>query len=71
MPRSRNDPSPDFCRRCIDAGVKLTFGSDSHNLYQVGEFAPHLDLLRRAGFDGDLRDVLLPVQGNRRTGIQS
>ena len=54
-----NDPSPEFARMCIDAGVKLSFGGDSHNLYEVGEFAPHLDLLRRAGYDGDVGDVLL------------
>ena len=58
-----NDPSPEFFRLCIDAGVKLTFGSDTHNLYQVGEFTPHLDLLRGAGFDGNPRDVLLQPKG--------
>lgn len=54
-----NEPRAEFVRLCIDAGVKLTFGSDAHNLYEVGEFAPHLELLKRAGFDGDPRDVLL------------
>jgi len=54
-----NDPSPEFARLCIEMGVKLTFGSDAHNLYEVGEFAPHLDLLRQAGYDGDVRNVLL------------
>jgi len=54
-----NDPDPVFVRRCIEAGVPLAFGSDAHNLYEVGEFFPHLELLRRAGYDGDPRDVLL------------
>lgn len=54
-----NEPDPEWIRRCIEAGVPLTFGSDAHNLYEVGEFFPHLDLLRRAGFDGNPRDVLL------------
>ncbi len=55
-----NEPHPDFVRHCIDAGVKLTFGSDAHNLYEVGEFAPHLALLRSCGFDGDVKDILSP-----------
>jgi len=54
-----NEPSPEFARLCIDVGVKLTFGSDAHNLCEIGEFAPHLDLLRRTGYDGDVGDVLM------------
>ncbi|MCP4640671.1 MAG: hypothetical protein GY851_09575 [bacterium] len=53
-----NEPSEAFVRKCIDADVKLTFGSDAHNLYEVGEFAPHLALLERVGYDGELGDVL-------------
>jgi histidinol phosphatase-like PHP family hydrolase/predicted phosphodiesterase len=49
----------EFVRKCIEAGVKLAFGSDAHNLYEVGEFAPHLELLKTCGFDGDLSDILL------------
>jgi histidinol phosphatase-like PHP family hydrolase len=64
-----NDPSPEFVRLCLEAGVKLTFGSDSHNLYEVGEFYPHLQLLRQAGFTGNPRDVLLPVAGARNGGL--
>ena len=54
-----NDPPPAFFRLCIDAGVPLAFGSDAHNLYEIGDFALHLDLLARCGYDGDPRDVLL------------
>lgn len=53
-----NEPDPEFFRRCIEAGVKLTFGSDAHEPYEVGEFYPHLELLREIGYDGDLRDIL-------------
>jgi histidinol phosphatase-like PHP family hydrolase len=56
-----NDPSVDFVRLCLEEGVKLTFGSDAHNLYEVGEFYPHLQLLREAGFTGNPQDVLLPI----------
>ena len=54
-----DEPPAEFFRQCLAAGVKLAFGSDAHNLCEVGEFAPHLRLLREAGFDGDTRDVLL------------
>jgi len=53
-----NEPSADFVAMCISAGVKLAFGSDAHNLYEVGEFQPHLDLLRTCGVSGDINSVL-------------
>jgi len=54
-----NEPPPDFVRTCLDLGVKLSLGSDTHNLYEIGEFAPHLQLLQDIGFNGDIADVLL------------
>jgi histidinol phosphatase-like PHP family hydrolase/predicted phosphodiesterase len=54
-----NEPPEEFFRMCLDEGANLTFGSDSHNLYEVGDFALHLDFLERCGFDGDLSDVLI------------
>lgn len=54
-----NEPRPDFVKQCLSAGVRLTFGSDAHNLYEIGEFAPHLELLRSIGLDGDLKDIML------------
>jgi len=53
-----NEPPVEFVRRCIEEGVKLSLGTDSHNLYEVGELAPHLALIRQAGYDGDLADIL-------------
>lgn len=55
-----NNPAPEFFRMCIAQGVKITFGSDAHNLYEIGEFYPHLRFLREdCGYDGDLSDILL------------
>ncbi len=51
-------PPPVFVRQCLEAGVKLTFGSDAHNLYEVGEFAPQLALLRSLGYAGDIRGLM-------------
>jgi histidinol phosphatase-like PHP family hydrolase/predicted MPP superfamily phosphohydrolase len=53
-----NEPDPDFFRCCIEEGVPIALGSDSHALYEVGEFAPHLDVLRRAGAAERLENVL-------------
>lgn len=62
-----NEPSEAFVRLCLDGGVRLAFGSDSHNLYEVGEFRPHLALLERCGVrPGDLPEVLRP--GGRGPG---
>jgi histidinol phosphatase-like PHP family hydrolase len=51
-------PDPEFYRRCLEAGVKLAFGSDAHNLYEIGEFTPHLALLKKCGIAGDPGDIL-------------
>lgn len=56
-----NEPPVAFIRCCLDQGVTFSFGSDSHNLAEIGDFAYHIALLRATGYDGDLKDVL--VQG--------
>ncbi|MFW5798094.1 MAG: PHP domain-containing protein, partial [Planctomycetota bacterium] len=55
-----NDPDPAFVSACVERGVKIALGSDSHDLAEVGEFWPHLDCLARAGVaPGKLPEVLL------------
>lgn len=54
-----NLPSPLFTQKCLDAGVKITFGSDAHALYEPGFFLPNVEFLRNIGYDGDLQDILL------------
>ncbi|HOG49281.1 MAG TPA: metallophosphoesterase [Lentisphaeria bacterium] len=53
-----NEPPVEFFQECLNAGVKVTLGSDAHNLYEVGDFALHLDFLKRCGFNGDWRDII-------------
>lgn len=55
-----NEPPPPFFADCIQAGVRISFGSDAHALYEIGEFHPHMGLLSDIGFDGDLSDILVP-----------
>jgi histidinol phosphatase-like PHP family hydrolase len=54
----RDTPSLEFVKVCLRNGVKLSFGSDSHNLAMIGEFYPHIKLLRDAGYDGNFDDIL-------------
>ncbi|MHC4883672.1 MAG: metallophosphoesterase [Planctomycetota bacterium] len=54
-----NEPPLPFIQACLEQGVKFAFGSDAHNLAEIGEFGPHLALLREAGFSGDPKDILL------------
>lgn len=44
-----NEPHPTFVRMCLESGIKLTFGSDAHDLWEVGEFFGHLQLLAGLG----------------------
>ncbi|OGV51655.1 MAG: hypothetical protein A2X49_13985 [Lentisphaerae bacterium GWF2_52_8] len=54
-----DDPPSEFFQICLEEGVRLVLGSDSHNLCEIGELAPHLAMLRSIGFNGDLGDILL------------
>jgi len=56
-----NLPPVEFVNLCLEMGVKFTLASDAHNLSEIGDFAYHLDLLKQAGFDGDLNDVIQKV----------
>jgi len=44
-----NVPDPAFVRECVRQGVRLALGSDSHDITETGEFAPHLRVLEQAG----------------------
>ncbi len=46
-------PDPAFIRLCVECGVRVALGSDTHDLVETGEFYPHLDLMRRAGITAE------------------
>jgi histidinol phosphatase-like PHP family hydrolase/Icc-related predicted phosphoesterase len=54
-----NEPPAEFFRICIENGIKLSLGSDAHNLYEVGEFYPHLKFLREIAPDYKIDDLLI------------
>lgn len=45
----RNTPDPEFFKICIERGVKLALGTDTHATEQAGELWPHVNLLRGIG----------------------
>jgi len=53
-----NRPDVRFFELCLEEGVKIALGSDAHYLEEVGEFTPHLELLRQAGAVENLEKVL-------------
>ncbi len=54
----QNQPEHEFFDLCLRKGVKLSLGSDSHNLYEVGFFLPHFRFLRELGVAGKLDEVI-------------
>jgi histidinol phosphatase-like PHP family hydrolase/predicted phosphodiesterase len=56
-----NEPPVEFIRICLELDVKFSFASDAHNQAEIGDFAYHLDLLERAGYKGDLEDILIEM----------
>lgn len=44
-----NSPEPEFFRMCLENGVKIAFGSDTHNLYELGEFYANIRFLEQIG----------------------
>lgn len=41
-----NNPEPEFFRICIEENVEIVFGSDSHNLLEVGDFSKHIEFMK-------------------------
>ena len=46
-----NEPSKKFFQMCLEEKVSIAFGSDAHNLYEIGEFYPHISFLKQIGAD--------------------
>ena len=53
-----NEPDPAFFASCMEAGVRVSFASDAHALWEVGEFGLHLSFLAACGWSGDPAPVL-------------
>lgn len=45
----KNQPIPAFVEQCLERRIPLTFGSDAHNLAELGYLFPQIELVRRLG----------------------
>ncbi|MCM8809449.1 MAG: metallophosphoesterase [Candidatus Omnitrophica bacterium] len=41
------NPEIDFFKICIEEGIEIVFGSDSHNLLEVGEFSKYIEFYKK------------------------
>ncbi|HOX05870.1 MAG TPA: hypothetical protein PK280_05670 [Planctomycetota bacterium] len=53
-----NRPDPEFFALCLELGVRLSIGSDSHAMWEVGGLEKHLALLGELGAAGRLGEAL-------------
>lgn len=63
---SHNYPDPDikFIKACIDEGVKLSLGTDTHRIAEFGDFSIHKRLLKSAGIhDGIIDSIMFKISG--------
>ncbi|MGC8976375.1 MAG: metallophosphoesterase [Candidatus Ratteibacteria bacterium] len=42
-----NNPDLDFFRICLEENVDIVFGSDAHNLLEVGDFSKHIEFMKK------------------------
>jgi histidinol phosphatase-like PHP family hydrolase len=62
-----NEPDAEFFRICIEEGVKIALGTDSHNLANIGEFYPHFRLLDSIGALSELDSILYNPMNRQKT----
>ena len=53
-----NEPDAEFFALCVQRGVKISFGSDTHEIFEAGAFHPHMDMLRQVVGGRNLADVM-------------
>ncbi len=64
---SHNYPDPDvqFIRLCIDEGVKLSIGTDTHRIAEFGDFSMQKGILSEAGINESMFDDILFIHEKR------
>lgn len=53
-----NNPDPIFFKECIEQGVKIALGSDSHDLYEVGCSQVYLDFLMNLCDEENINSII-------------
>ncbi len=57
-----NRPHPEFLELVLKKGGKVSFGTDTHNLYEAGYLKPHYELCKQLGIAGKLDQYLLSAE---------
>jgi histidinol phosphatase-like PHP family hydrolase len=57
-----NNPDPVFFKKCIEEGVKIALGSDSHSLHEVCRFDHYLKFLNTISDGKDLEHILFKFE---------
>ena len=57
-----NQPQPEFILLVLKKGGKISFGTDSHNLYEAGYLKPHYDFCKSLDIAGRLDEILLSTE---------
>lgn len=53
-----NEPDADFFKMCLDNDIKISFGSDSHSLYEVCRLQQHIILLESIAGEKNLDNII-------------
>ena len=56
---SQRDPDEFFVQTCIDEGVKLAMGTDTHNIAEIGDFSYQIAILSKLGVSEEEMDSLI------------
>ncbi len=54
-----NRPQAEFVKLVLKKGGKISFGTDSHNLYEAGYLKPHYEFCKELDIAGKLDEILL------------
>lgn len=54
-----NHPQPEFVKLVLKKGGKLSFGTDSHNLYEAGYLRAHYEFCKMMDIEGKLDSLLI------------
>jgi len=58
------DPDVDFIRTCVDEGVKLSLGTDTHRIAEFGDFSIQKRILAEAGISEKMMDEVIFKRGS-------
>jgi len=56
---TQRDPSERFIQTCIDEGVKLAMGTDTHEIVEIGDFSHQKAILNKLGVSAEEMDSLI------------